>query len=61
MALPIPVQKEQSPSVQDPGAPCPSLWMQDMDIDQEPKAEAELLWNNVSLQNLWVLLVGLCV
>ena len=58
----MPVQKEQSPSrtfiiiicpsLRDPGALRPSLRMPDMHTDQELKAEAELLWNHVSSQNL---------
>ena len=61
MALPVPVQEDESLSLQGLGASSLALRICDLDSDQGSEMETYFLWYQVSSENPWLSLVGLCV
>ena len=61
MALQVPVREDESLSLQVIGASSLALWMRDLDSDQGSETETHFLWYQVTSENPWLSLVGLCV
>ena len=59
--LSVPVQEDESPSLQVLGASSLALRMWDLDSDQGSEMETYFLWYQVSSDNPWLSLVGPCV
>ena len=61
MALLVPVQEDESLSLQVIGASSLALRMRDLDSDQGSEMATSFLWYQVSSENPWLSLVGLFV
>ena len=57
----VPVQEDESLSLQVLGAFSFALQMLDLESDQGSEKETSFLWYQVSSKNPWLSLVGLCV
>ena len=54
VALPIPVQRDEGPSLSLAGPPGLVLFLLDLNSDRRAKTETELLWYYVASPNPWL-------